>query len=142
METPNAYLNIQKLRAIGAYYKVNHYGEMADEFNTGLPTDRMIIEWDLTKSTAVEEVVINDTHLLLRNNNGHPKKSTTLLTESRMNRTTSPSRVTSNKLKKRTLNLQKRGGLKHNSALWNCFKRATLQPVLKMILTTRRPTTN
>ncbi|GAK01184.1 LOW QUALITY PROTEIN: hypothetical protein JCM19055_4334 [Geomicrobium sp. JCM 19055] len=89
LETPNAYLNIQKLRAIGAYYKVNHYGEMADEFNTGLPTDRMIIEWDLTKSTAVEEVVINDTHLLLRNNNGHPKKSTTLLTESRMNRTTS-----------------------------------------------------
>ncbi|MBM7633184.1 GNAT family N-acetyltransferase [Geomicrobium sediminis] len=74
LETPNAYLNIQKLRAIGAHYKVNHYGEMADEFNTGLPTDRMIIEWDLTKSTAVEEVVISDTHLLLRNNNGHPKE--------------------------------------------------------------------
>ncbi|GAK09404.1 GNAT family N-acetyltransferase [Geomicrobium sp. JCM 19038] len=82
LETPNAYLNIQKLRAVGAYYKVNHYGEMADEFNTGLPTDRMIIEWDLTKSTAVEEVVINDVRLLLRNNHGHPTEHSSFDSES------------------------------------------------------------
>ncbi|WP_077324676.1 GNAT family N-acetyltransferase [Virgibacillus siamensis] len=45
LESLNAYLNIHKLGAAGAAYHVNHYGEMGDRLNKGLPTDRIQIEW-------------------------------------------------------------------------------------------------
>ena len=49
LESRNAYVNLHKLRAIGAHYKENHYGQLNDNLNQGLPTDRIVIEWPLQK---------------------------------------------------------------------------------------------
>ncbi|WP_085522494.1 GNAT family N-acetyltransferase [Tuberibacillus sp. Marseille-P3662] len=45
LESVNGYLNLHKLCSIGAVYLKNHYGEMNDKLNKGLPTDRFLIEW-------------------------------------------------------------------------------------------------
>lgn len=45
LESPNAYLNLQKLRGIGANYIENIYGKVEDALNAGLPTDRFQVEW-------------------------------------------------------------------------------------------------
>lgn len=45
LETVNAYLNIAKLGGIVRRYLPNCYGEMQDEMNKGLPTDRFLVEW-------------------------------------------------------------------------------------------------
>lgn len=45
LETRNAYLNLHKLKGIGAAQLPNHYGEMEDTLNAGLPTDRFLVEW-------------------------------------------------------------------------------------------------
>lgn len=49
LESRNAYVNIHKLQAIGAHYKENHYGDLNDALNQGLPTDRIVIEWFLNR---------------------------------------------------------------------------------------------
>lgn len=45
LESVNAYLNLHKLRGIGAMYHVNYYGEMNDALNRGLPSDRVLVQW-------------------------------------------------------------------------------------------------
>ncbi|MFZ3588850.1 GNAT family N-acetyltransferase [Bacillus sp. DJP31] len=45
LESVNAYLNLHKLKGIGATYLENHYGTMKDSLNQGLPTDRFLVEW-------------------------------------------------------------------------------------------------
>lgn len=45
LESPNAYLNVAKLGAICHQYIQNLYGELEDELNAGLPTDRFQVEW-------------------------------------------------------------------------------------------------
>ncbi len=45
LESINAYLNLHKLKGIGAAYLENHYGKMKDSLNKGLPTDRFLVEW-------------------------------------------------------------------------------------------------
>lgn len=50
METRNAYLNIFKLGAICSDYIENCYGEMTDELNRGLPSDRFNVEWPVNSS--------------------------------------------------------------------------------------------
>lgn len=45
LESVNAYLNIHKLRGIGQRYLENHYGQMKDPLNNGLPSDRFIVYW-------------------------------------------------------------------------------------------------
>lgn len=45
LETANALLNISRLGAICRTYLRNVYGEMSDELNRGLPTDRFEVEW-------------------------------------------------------------------------------------------------
>lgn len=54
LEAVNAYLNIAKLGGRSRTYLVNHYGDMSDGLNAGLPSDRLLVEWDLT-SPAVQE---------------------------------------------------------------------------------------
>lgn len=54
LESKNAYLNIVKLGAICSDYIVNCYGEMEDELNKGLPSDRFNVEW-LIQSPHVEQ---------------------------------------------------------------------------------------
>lgn len=45
LESLNAYFNLHKLRGIAVEGFNNHYGEMNDELNSGLPTDRFLVEW-------------------------------------------------------------------------------------------------
>jgi predicted GNAT superfamily acetyltransferase len=41
----NAYLNIARLGAVCSTYKQNIYGDMRDELNEGLPSDRFQVDW-------------------------------------------------------------------------------------------------
>lgn len=45
LESRNAYLNIHKLGAICKLYRRNEYGDMVDELNQGMPSDRFEVEW-------------------------------------------------------------------------------------------------
>lgn len=47
LEATNAHLNISRLRGIVRRYLVDHYGQMTDGLNKGLPTDRLLVEWHL-----------------------------------------------------------------------------------------------
>lgn len=47
LEAVNAYLNLARLGGIVRRYITNHYGEMTDGLNKGLPTDRLLVEWHL-----------------------------------------------------------------------------------------------
>lgn len=47
LESRNAYLNLHKLGAVAHRYYVDRYGEMRDELNRGLPTDRLLADWRL-----------------------------------------------------------------------------------------------
>ncbi len=43
----NAWLNINKLGTIAKVYLPNHYGEMDDDLNRGVPSDRFMTEWHI-----------------------------------------------------------------------------------------------
>jgi predicted GNAT superfamily acetyltransferase len=45
MQSRNASLNISKLGAVCNTYSEDHYGEMRDNINAGLPSDRFIVDW-------------------------------------------------------------------------------------------------
>ncbi|MGM0712111.1 GNAT family N-acetyltransferase [Brevibacillus parabrevis] len=45
LETVNGVLNIVKLGGIVRTYLPNCYGDLDDDFNRGLPTDRFLVEW-------------------------------------------------------------------------------------------------
>ncbi|WP_261179483.1 GNAT family N-acetyltransferase [Anaerobacillus sp. CMMVII] len=49
LETVNGYLNLHKLGAVCSTYIENAYGEMADNLNAGLPTDRFLVEWEIKR---------------------------------------------------------------------------------------------
>ncbi|MED4583204.1 GNAT family N-acetyltransferase [Brevibacillus choshinensis] len=55
LETVNGILNIVKLGGIVRSYLPDCYGELDDEFNRGLPTDRFLVEWFL-ESHRVERL--------------------------------------------------------------------------------------
>lgn len=45
LETVNGYLNLHKLGARCSIYVENCYGEMQDNLNQGMPSDRFTVEW-------------------------------------------------------------------------------------------------
>ena len=47
LEAKNAHLNLNLLGAEAREYIVNCYGEMDDQLNRGLPSDRLMADWDL-----------------------------------------------------------------------------------------------
>lgn len=59
----NAYFNIGKLNGIARTYILNFYGTMDDELNSGLPTDRLLLEWwirdppEKTEGTDYTEII-------------------------------------------------------------------------------------
>lgn len=53
LEARNAHLNLNRLGAIAREYIVNCYGIMDDRLNAGLPSDRLMAEWDM-RSERVE----------------------------------------------------------------------------------------
>lgn len=64
-ESVNAYLNLHKLGGIATTYKENYYGTMDDGLNKGLPSDRLVIEWDFHKDTKPFSGIFNSSQLLL-----------------------------------------------------------------------------
>lgn len=50
LQSRNAHLNIRRLGALCHRYVANAYGEMRDELNTGLASDRFEVEWWVTSS--------------------------------------------------------------------------------------------
>lgn len=68
LEAPNARLNLSKLKGTVRQYDVNYYGDLEDDLNRGLPTDRLMVEWDLLGPTGGcvapdDALVINPTPL-------------------------------------------------------------------------------
>jgi predicted GNAT superfamily acetyltransferase len=55
LETVNGNLNLHKLGAICSSYLVNAYGEMDDGLNSGIATDRFLVEWRLDGKQDMEE---------------------------------------------------------------------------------------
>lgn len=65
LESKNAYINLHQLQAVGAIYLENHYGDLNDGLNTGLPTDRIQIIWDM-KSPKERIDHVDETQTLLK----------------------------------------------------------------------------
>jgi predicted GNAT superfamily acetyltransferase len=49
----NAHLNIHRLGAVCHSYWPNFYGDMTDELNAGLPSDRFEVEWPIASAHVV-----------------------------------------------------------------------------------------
>ncbi len=55
----NAHFNLHKLGAVASRYYVNYYGEMPDELNRGLESDRLEVDWWL-RDPRVEALMRGD----------------------------------------------------------------------------------
>ncbi|WP_407267840.1 hypothetical protein [Radiobacillus sp. PE A8.2] len=58
LEIRNGYFNMSKLGAYSKRYIPSYYGELNDKLNKGLPSDRLLIEWDIC-SKRVEDAIFN-----------------------------------------------------------------------------------
>ena len=54
LQLGNAHLNLRSLGAVGVRYHPNFYGAMGG-INGGLPSDRVVVEWDLVAPRSVGE---------------------------------------------------------------------------------------
>jgi predicted GNAT superfamily acetyltransferase len=54
LQAGNAHFNLQKLGASAGRYIDDMYGPRTDALNTGVPTDRLIAEWDLSSNARNE----------------------------------------------------------------------------------------
>src|SRR6266849_661936 len=57
LELKNAYFNIEKLGAIVRRYQTNHYGMTTSRLQAGLPTDRCVAEWLLTRERESKPIL-------------------------------------------------------------------------------------
>jgi len=57
LQSLNAYFNIRKLSVIVRTYLINHYGEMRDEINRGLPSDRFLAEWWIKSDWVINRAI-------------------------------------------------------------------------------------
>jgi predicted GNAT superfamily acetyltransferase len=71
LESRNAYLNFHKLGATCNTYLRDLYGDMRDELNAGLPSDRFQVDWHIASEHVVQR---------LRGNRQGPKEPLTALT--------------------------------------------------------------
>src|SRR5262249_15076107 len=51
LQAGNAHFNLARLGATAGRYVENMYGERTDALNAGVPTDRLIAEWETTAET-------------------------------------------------------------------------------------------
>ncbi|MDR5683873.1 MAG: GNAT family N-acetyltransferase [Armatimonadota bacterium] len=56
LQSLNAYFNLHKLGAEARRYYVDYYGEMDDELNRGLPSDRIEVDWWLRAPEVVRRL--------------------------------------------------------------------------------------
>ena len=65
LEIKNAFLNIHRLGAICREYRVNFYGVSSSRLQGGLPTDRLLAEWELdsprVKALMAQRATASDT---------------------------------------------------------------------------------
>ncbi|WRP04686.1 GNAT family N-acetyltransferase [Rossellomorea aquimaris] len=61
LETVNGNLNLHKLGAVVRTYIPNIYGEMSDQLNAGIATDRFLVEWWVCQSNS-NSVTGNNLH--------------------------------------------------------------------------------
>lgn len=61
LETVNGNLNLHKLGAVVRTYIPNIYGEMSDQLNAGIATDRFLVEWWVRQSKS-NNVLGNNLH--------------------------------------------------------------------------------
>lgn len=54
LESVNAYLNMAKLGGTCSTYMENCYGEMDDLLNSGIPSDRFLVEWNLLQEEPIK----------------------------------------------------------------------------------------
>ncbi|MEY8189798.1 GNAT family N-acetyltransferase [Peribacillus simplex] len=54
LESINGYLNIAKLGGVCSTYIANCYGEMEDLLNSGIPSDRLLVEWHIGKKETTD----------------------------------------------------------------------------------------
>ena len=59
LQLANAHLNLRSLFAVGSHYHPDFYGPMAG-INGGLPSDRVVVDWDLVRQRVVgsESIVV------------------------------------------------------------------------------------
>ena len=55
LESRNGYLNLRKLGAYLRTYYSSYYGVMSDELNKGMPSDRFLVEWEVSKENNSKE---------------------------------------------------------------------------------------
>jgi predicted GNAT superfamily acetyltransferase len=53
LQTKNAYFNICRLGAVARRYLTDVYGSTSSPLHAGLPTDRLVAEWDLRSQRVV-----------------------------------------------------------------------------------------
>lgn len=65
LQSANARLNLGKLGAVCNRYRVDYYGELEDELNRGLPSDRLEVDWWLAslQRTSRQQCVDFPCHL-------------------------------------------------------------------------------
>ncbi len=63
LQTRNAHLNFHKLGAVCQTYIRNLYGEMRDELNAGLPSDRLQVDWWISSERVTSRLRVEDVHL-------------------------------------------------------------------------------
>lgn len=70
----NAYFNVHRLAARPTEYLTDFYGEMQDAFNTNLPTDRMLVRWDLAPSNLAQTQATAQPRVLELGLDGTPQR--------------------------------------------------------------------
>ncbi|HEV3096417.1 MAG TPA: GNAT family N-acetyltransferase [Candidatus Dormibacteraeota bacterium] len=123
LEARNAYINLHRLGCIARLYDRNHYGEMEDELNRGLPSDRLEAEWWLRRDRPL--VVLDDAVALLEvGADGGPVRNPGAVAGQRMALIAVPSDFQA--VKHRSLEL---------AALWRMESRAAFEAALGAGLT-------
>jgi predicted GNAT superfamily acetyltransferase len=60
LQTGNAHFNLARLGATAERYVENMYGPRTDALNSGVPTDRLIVEWETCEREGLPAVSVDD----------------------------------------------------------------------------------
>src|SRR2546421_9091668 len=113
LEARNAYINLHRLGCVARFYDRNHYGDMEDELNRGLPSDRLEAEWWLQRDKPA--VIVDDPVTLLRvGPDGGPRRDTVTPTSRRPAPIGAPSGFQA--IKQQSLQLATRWGMERPAA--------------------------
>jgi predicted GNAT superfamily acetyltransferase len=71
LQAGNAYFNLVRLGASAGYYVENMYGPRTDALNAGVPTDRLIVEWNIQDAAKLVTIdTISDLPRLVEREQG------------------------------------------------------------------------